>query len=262
MSDDLFPSEKLSQAASLSKTTERLLKILIVLAILATIALLVGLVVNSFSPLERIEISNTQGMTQPRVFEIAEIGSEASFWEIDAQKVSQNLLSVPSIKNVKVIKRFPSTIQIQMENRTPVAMTMTLVDGRPVALLVDEQGAIFEAIGSAYPAIPLISDQKMQKPVPGERFSPLLLKLFVNLAALDPSLLALISEIEINWKSVSDYESFDLVLYLVYTPVRVCMKADLNSDELQYATTLLDALHANGIRANVLDVRSGIPSYW
>lgn len=85
--------------------------------------------------------------------------------ELDIQKLRSQLESYQQIRSANVRRRFPSTLEVSLAERAPVARVMAQIgDTAPQALLVARDGTVFPGVGfskEAQQALPYLDGIKM-----------------------------------------------------------------------------------------------------
>jgi cell division protein FtsQ len=247
----------------LPRGTQRALKILIVLAVAALFCFLIGFFASSFTPIAHIEVSDTLGMSRADFLTVAGVQNQ-SYWAFNADKVRQNIKAIPEVKDADVVRRFPKKLEITVEKRVPVAMFITKVDQKNTLSFIDDEGFVFGNAAAPDVAVPMpiISDPSMNVQ-PGFQISPQILKLLAELRVLDADVISAISEVEVNWKrnGTYNYNAYDLILYMVHSPVRVRMNLGLNNEDIKTALLTLDSLKKEKVVTQELDCRSTMLSF-
>jgi len=243
---------------------EKLPKVFVIFALVCLGGQLFWLLgVSPFKPLSRIDISGLDGINREEFLARAGISSYTSYFSADASAIEKAILGISSVESVKVFKRFPSRLQIILENRRAVASVLTSFGGRTVPVMFDSQGVIFAVGGSEssiYSALPVISGLDIENPLPGMKLPSLFIPFFKELEKIEisaPELLEAVSEFRINRKL---FDSYDLILYPVHKKVKVRL-SELNEELLRYTLLMVDVLALNENGIDSFDFRSGIASY-
>jgi cell division protein FtsQ len=268
-SEDVLPAE-----TAVSSKFEKTLKRLIVIAALILTAELVWLlVISPCMPLSKIEIAGFQELERAAVLEKAGINPQSSYLSVDAKTVERALGSMPRIESARVIKQFPDTVMIILEQRKAVALSLAEVNGRLLPLFFDRHGVVFkignggaEALSlqgaeALSPALPVLSGLIFEQPALGMRLPVMFTSLLADLETIKasaPELLGAVSEIRINRKT---FDRFDLILYPVHKPVRIRVDAELNENMLRYTLLMVDVLVSQDPGIGEIDFRAGMASY-
>jgi cell division protein FtsQ len=265
--DYTFAGEAVPGKQVLSSRLDRVLKGLILGVALVFTGELVWLIgVRPCLPLSLIEVTGIPGMDKAAVLAQAGIDSRTSYVGLDVREAEGALGSIPQVGSARVIKRFPDTVQIVLENRRTAALMLASVNGKVCPVFFDKEGVIFKIghkdseMRGISPSIPIISGLVLENINPGVRLPSMFTGLFEELERLHdsaPELLSAVSEIRINRKA---YDGFDLVLYPTHNPVKV-RTSELSEDTLRYMMLVLDVFSAENIAVEELDFRTNTASY-
>ncbi len=69
-----------------------------------------------------------------------------SLMELDLQKLRRALLASGQVETAMLTRNFPSTLMVNISERTPVARVMAEIHGEQHALFVAREGAVFEGV--------------------------------------------------------------------------------------------------------------------
>jgi cell division protein FtsQ len=248
---------------SASKKIEKGLKRLLIAAAAVMGAEIIWLFgVSPCIPLSTVEVRGFPGFDGGEVLRYAGVGEGASFISVNAGEAEKNLAAHYLVDSARVLKRFPDRLSIYLEPRRAVALSLALVDGRPLPLYYDKQGVVFR-IGGEPPEenLPVLSGLVFESPGLGTRlpaaFGPLLEEL-EKIRESAPELLGAVSEIRIRAKT---FDGFDLLLYPVHSPVRVRLESNVSEDTLRYVMLMLDVLQSRSSFPEEIDFRSGMGAY-
>jgi hypothetical protein len=246
--------------------TEKLLKILIILALSVAGAFVLWIAIVPFTPFRKVDINNIQEMSREQILEIAGISKKSSYWTTNVQTVANSIMSLSFVETATVQKHLPSRLEIDIKARKPVGVFLSFFENQYVPFFVDVSGVVFES-AHTLEGMPVISHSGMGTITAGIRLPASLNRLLVGLETIkasNPELFALISEIEIRWIASGDpnYKAYDITLHLNNTTTDVRMKPNLNVSELKNMVLELDALKRYGITPNVLDMRSNVTAYY
>ncbi|MDR0411525.1 MAG: FtsQ-type POTRA domain-containing protein [Treponema sp.] len=246
--------------------TDKLLKILIILALSVAGAFILWIAIIPFTPFHEMDVNGIEEMSREQIFEIAGLSKKSSFWMTNVQRVAANITSLSFVKTATVQKHLPSRLEINISPREPVGVFLVFFENQYVPFFVDESGFIFESVRSPE-GMPIISQSGMEMITAGIQL-PLSLNRFLSglesIKASNPELFVLISEIEVRWITGGDqnYKDYDVTLHLNNTTTAVRVKPDLNVSELKAMILELDTLKRNGIIPDVLDMRSDVTAYY
>jgi cell division protein FtsQ len=214
-------------------------------------------------PLSRFEIKGMSNVDKAYVLAAAGIGEHSSFMTVNRETAEAALSLLPMVKSARVLKHFPSGIEIILEPRRAAAMTFLENGERIVPALIDGDGMIFNIGREGFrdDDLPVISGLVLDKAYPGMKLPRMYRGLFrqlEKLAAESPHLLLTVSEIRINQKN---YDGFDLTLFPVHIPVKVRTGTNLDEETLRYILLTLDVLSARAAEIEEVDFRTGTASY-
>jgi cell division protein FtsQ len=259
--DYLYPEETVSAEPA---RFEKPLRTLIFIALLCVCGKLIWLFgISPFRPFTRIDINGYTGVSNDVIFNVTGIASGMSYFAAETRVIQNTLMDLGVFESVRVLKYFPSRLQIILEDRMAVAQALASIDDRTVPVLLDRQGVVFGIgrDGMAFSGmLPVISGLVIENPFPGMRLPGLFLPLFEELEKImisAPELLGAISEIKVNRRLFGDY---DITLYPVHNRIKVRLSG-LNEDMLRYTLLMVDVLASNEAGIDTLDFRSGIASY-
>jgi cell division protein FtsQ len=245
---------------------DKTLKWLILICVIVLGGELVWLfLVTPCLPLSHIEVTGIAGLEREDILARAGIDGNSSYMTVNTRRIERVLATLPEVFQVHAVKHYPDMLAITLTPRSPTAVSLVVIDGRPCPIYVDHEGIVFriggEPIGASIHSLPLISGIVPENVVPGTRLSPVFVSFLANIEHLRssaPELLSAISEIQVNRNL---YDGFDLILYPEYNPVRVRVGAELREDTLKYMLLLLSVLAMEGIEVEELDFRTGTASY-
>jgi cell division protein FtsQ len=249
------------------KKDSRILLIKIIVAALCLLLLIEGVLylylIPSMTP-GRIVWSGLSHYSEKEVTQILGPLARNTWMKFDREEAYSVLASVPGIEDVRIVKRFPDHIAIQIKERTPVALTFTTVGDHTVPVQIDKNGVLFPAIGGdaeSDNSIPLISGIPVENIPEGMRI-PVRYRSLIDqitlISSLKQNYFAAVSEIHVVPK---EYGSYELVLYPLHSRTRILTDRSLNVEALQYMMVMLDVV--NSIEPNVteIDLRYGSVSY-
>jgi cell division protein FtsQ len=249
-----------NQRAGLEKGIKALI---IAAASVLVLELLWIFAISPCMPLSRLELIGFSGLGREELLRRAGIGERASYISIEPRSVEKRLETLRELESVRVTKRFPNSVTIQMVPRTAVAVAFDRIGGRQTPVYFDRQGILFKTGGlppsvrGGPPALPVISGLP-----PGDKPLPAVyLPLFASLdkiRAAEPRLLEAVSEIRVNRKP---FDGFDLVLYPVHSPIRIRLEPGLSEETLRYVMLMLDVFAERKQEIEEIDFRTETASY-
>lgn len=225
-------------------------------------------------PISRFEINGIPNLDREIILAAAGINEHSSFMTIRRESAEAALSLLPMVKSARLVKHFPSGIEIVLEPREAAALAITESGGRLKPVLIDGNGVILnigkegvrapgeeDSEGYGGGDLPVISGISLDKAFPGMKLSRMYGGLFRQLktiAAESPQLLQAFSEIRVN---VKNYDGFDLTLFPAHIPIRVRAGPELNVETLKYMLLTLDVLSTRAGEIEEIDFRTGTASY-
>lgn len=240
-----------------------ILKILIgMLIVFLAAEFIFYLVVVPFTSRVRVTIEGMPDVGYDEICAMSGITGNEKWMNFNAAETAARLAANPLFEYVSVEKKFPDTVVINVKERTPVAVSLGMINGRTVPMEIDHAGVVFR-IGQVHPDenLPIITGLTFENPVAGMRLHPEFHSFLENLKKIElhnPVLLSSISEIKIDEKT---YGGYDLIIYPVHTPIRVRTDKTLNEDSLQYMMLVLDVVKDMALNIDEIDIRAGTVAY-
>lgn len=122
----------------------------------------------TFFKLERIEVPRLQQLSQDEIVNLAGVKLGESLLKIDLQHVAEQLEKNPWIEKLKVRRRFPGTLSIEISERVPVAVV-----NMGYLYYLDSKGEIFKPLTEGdrldYPVLTGISEEDLLKDADGTK---------------------------------------------------------------------------------------------
>ena len=237
-------------------------RILIIAAAVLGAELVWLFVIIPCMPLSTVEVKTFDGLDRGTVLSLAGIGERSSWFTVNSLKAERALEEYHLVDSARVIKRFPDRLQIFLEPRTAVALSLARVRGRIVPVYFDREGVVFRVGGNgADSPVPILSGLVFDQPVPGMRLPLVFLPLLEDIDRISrdaPELLSAVSEIRINRRP---FDGFDLYLYPVHSPLKVRLENGISEDILKYAMLVVDVFDAGNSGVDEIDFRTGVASY-
>jgi cell division protein FtsQ len=241
---------------------ERILKhVLVLVAVLLGAELLWLFGIRPCMPFSRFEMRGIPGMDASLALAAAGIGKHSSFMTLNRKAAEAALESLPMVRSAKVLKHFPSGLEIVLEPRKAAAVVFSGNGGRLKPVLIDGNGTVFDVDASGGEELPVVSGIDLDKAFPGMKLPRSYGKIFRQLeqiAAESPELLLAVSEIRINRKN---YDGFDLTVFPTHVPIKVRLGPELNAETIKYMLLVLDVLSARAEEIEEIDFRTGTASY-
>lgn len=129
-------------------------------AALVVLAVLGGgyvLFFTSFLAVRSVEITGTDRVPVERVRELADIADRRPMLRVDTDGAEQRIAALPQVRYVEVSRSWPSTITIEVIERTPVAYFRAYNGVR----LVDVEGVPFHPVSKAPAKLPELKLDKV-----------------------------------------------------------------------------------------------------
>lgn len=169
-----------------------------VVLLLLLVAIITGVLFinSSFFSIGSVIVSGNKYVTTEDIYRIAEIPDKINIFRLHTSEIRNRLMNDLRIESVEVLRRFPSTIEITVKERHPVAY---LANGYGF-IEVDRQGIILAAHKSLKQVnVPMITGTRIENGYVGDKVdNPTIKNILQYLAALDEETLSLLSEINIK----------------------------------------------------------------
>jgi cell division protein FtsQ len=150
--------------------------------------LIMILIVNPCLPLSKIEVIGMPELDKTMVLEKAGITAKSSYVSVNARTAERRLKTLPILESVKVVKRFPDSVRINLEGRKAVAVSFVMIDGNVCPVFFDKRGMVFMIGNEGHIAsslsIPIISGLIHEEPFLGMQVSVLFSPLLSNLDSI------------------------------------------------------------------------------
>lgn len=160
-------------------------KLLAILIALFAVLLVILFFRSSLSKVADIEVTGTNHLSEADVKKALGIVPGDSFFSPGAGKLEGNVKALPPVKNVRVVKKFPGTVEVHVEEYGDVA---TEIGSDGTVRVVLENGLALPAKAGALPDKPILTGWKPDSEVRKE--------LCRVLAAMPAALLTDLSEIK------------------------------------------------------------------
>lgn len=218
--------------------------------------------------LDRVEISwsGLSSYSKESMDRVIGAVSNKKFMNFSVNEAKSLVMSVPGIESVKVSKRFPNKVYIQVTERKAVAMTFVSANGRTIPVEIDKNGVLFNTSSTSASAdlsLPLISGIPVENIPEGMRIPQkyrALMEQIDKIRSLSQNYFAAISEIHVIPK---EYGNYELVLYPIHSRTRILTGRQLSEESLQYMLIALDAVNRLEKNKEVeeIDLRYGSVTY-
>jgi cell division protein FtsQ len=249
-----------------AKVDKWLVRLVVLIAGILAAELLWLFGITPLLPLSVVEVNAVPGIDRASILAWAGIGSHSSYITVNAGLAEKNLERLYQIESARVVKQYPDTVRVFIEQRRPAALSLVNAGGRVIPVYIDKHGMLIQIGGpplntDASAPLPIVSGLTFERLEEGMTLPAELENFFIRLDSINenaPELLAFISEIRINKKA---YNGFDLVLYPVNSPVKFRLEPDLNEDALRYMILMMDVFDSTGVQVDEVDLRNATASY-
>ena len=263
---DIFSGNASTSYGSASSRSMKLFKWFLLIASLALVVELIWFLgVTPFRPFSRVIVSGPTSYDRDSLLAYAGLTPRSSFIFTDTMKMETMLANLPQIESVKVFKRFPDRLEINLQDRQAAALAFIDIQGATVPIILDRHGVVFH-IGSVFPQeaimkLPVITGLALEQPVLGMRLPARFFSFLEDLESVRvsaPELLSAVSEIRLDSNSTGALEP---TLYLQHQKIKVRLSG-LNEELLRYTLLIADILAAREPGIDVIDFRAGMASYF
>lgn len=219
-----------------------------------------------FARIESVRIAGLETLTEKAIVSVLGNIADHSLFTLDLNEIEKAIEANPRVASAKVSRILPSTLSIDIKERSAVASIAISTPQGAQLVLVDGEGFAFAAIDtedSRNPELPVVSGVHFEQFNPGQRMPDMLLPLFASLSSIregTPVLLKAFSEIKVEKISESTIE---LLLYPVHMKTAVRMPLMFDADALRNALVVLDILRSRGLgnQPSEIDFQSGTVVY-
>lgn len=196
--------------------------------------------------MQKVRVTNTHNLDAKSLAALSGLDG-ASIIDLPLDRARRQLLSVPEVRDVSFMRRWPSTVVIQVQERLPFALWS--VNGRDYA--VDEEGFVLSSGAPSGPSPRVIEPGSTRILGPGDRVHPDALALAGRIFRESPVFLG---------QSVKELEyKVDFGLTAVFASgMRVTFGDERSYDyKVAVLNSLLNQLSAKGITPRNVDLRFG-----
>jgi cell division protein FtsQ len=122
------------------------------------VVLVVGLVVAALLTVpvfrvQHVQVVGERQVTQDAVLQLADVPTDTAMLRLPVDAISARVATLPVVANVKVVRVWPDTVRIEIDERHPVAYT-PLADGSYG--LIDDHGVVYRAIANVPADLPKV----------------------------------------------------------------------------------------------------------
>lgn len=144
----------------------------ILVASLAVSALTLGLMVRRTDgfAVRRVVLEGLEPGREPAVRAVTDLFLGRSLLTVDTGLMRRKLREFPWVRDVRVVRRFPTELQVRFKVRRPVAFLHTPTEVGPRLFLVDAEGVLLdEPRGVPFPEGPVVTGLEVRNPFLGRR---------------------------------------------------------------------------------------------
>lgn len=261
-------AEKLSEAVKPAPAPRHRTGIRALLALMALCLIGAGSAITlpRLTKIESVRISGLETLSENAILSSLGGIAEQGLFSLKLGDIEKTIATNPRVARVRAYRMLPSTLGIDIQERSAVASIAVDTEQGTKLVLVDGEGIAFASIDaedSRNPELPVVSGIQFAQFSPGQRMPDALIPLFASLDTIKreaPVLLKAFSEIRVVRISG---DSIELLLYPVHMKTAVRMPLRLNADSLRNALVVLDILRSRGLgnQPSEIDFQSGTVVY-
>ncbi|MCL5057198.1 MAG: FtsQ-type POTRA domain-containing protein [Actinobacteria bacterium] len=120
---------------------------------------------SSLFEVREIEVLGNASLNRDQIVSISGLNPGENIFRINLQAAAEKLRVIPMIKNVDMTRRLPSTVQIKVEERKPVA----LLPVEAGFIQIDDEGVYIQKGDIGQDQLPVVTGVQFPAPVPGGR---------------------------------------------------------------------------------------------
>jgi cell division protein FtsQ len=179
--------------------------ILIVVGLLGWLAIQKTFTENDMFMVSKVSVSGGKVLSEDMIREYTRITEGVNIFSFEMNKIRGDLLSrAKNIRNIEIIRRFPSEVDIVVTERVPLARL-----GHHGNLVVDIEGCVF-AVGAGLSELPVMKGYRGGRMVPGKRLDGMAMP---ALEVLETIRYELKDEIDVRLISVDNEERISMNLH-------------------------------------------------
>ncbi|MEN6490557.1 MAG: FtsQ-type POTRA domain-containing protein [Rectinema sp.] len=261
-------AEKLSEAVkpAIQPKKHTGIRLLMMVLVLCLLAAGTAITLPRVTKIETIRISGLETLSENAILaSVGNIGNESLF-SLKLNELERTIEQNPRVAHARAYRVLPSSLAIDIKERSAVASIMINSEQGTKLVLVDGEGIAFASIDaedSRNPELPVVSGIQFEHFSPGQRLPDLLHPLFAELATIKqeaPELLRAFSEIRVERISGN---SIELLLYPVHMKTAVRLPLKFSADALRNALVVLDILRSRGLgdQPSEIDFHAGTVVY-
>ena len=196
----------------------------------------------------QIETGTNFSATDEQILEMAGLGRTESYFALDTNLVEARLQRYSQVSSAVVEKKFPDTLKIRIEGRTPLAICLIETSDRVIPAVVDSKGVVFQLGKSVTNMnLPVISGIRIEDARLGIRMPDALNSFLSGLNSLkteSPAFFNSISELRVVRKNNDDFE---LLMYPQNYSIPVRLGSRIDKELFTYVLLVLDVASRQGM---------------
>ncbi|MCR4939132.1 MAG: FtsQ-type POTRA domain-containing protein [Treponemataceae bacterium] len=258
-----FEQEEKKQKAADKKFKVLKILVLALSAFLIVNVVLYAVVFPCFSP-AHVVFSGLEKLEANDVLKQSGMDLAVPWMSFDKKEFEARLASNPALdsESIKVEKKFPDQVLVQVSERIPVIVSLMNIDGRTRTVQIDKNGVVFSSAGAyGLGQVPLITGLELERVSEGFHISSeykALLDRVATISASNPVYFSALSEIHVQPLASGGYE---LIMYPIHSRVRVITDHSLSEETLRYMLVVLDIVDSFDPDVTEIDMRYGSISY-
>lgn len=151
---------------------------------------------------KEIRVVGNNALTVEKLVATSGINTGVNIFRLDLKSNAEKVKAIPLIKSVEINRVFPSTVEIVVQERQPIAL-LPIQGG---FIQVDEDGFCLQNSNLTSSQIPVVTGISFKAPVPGGKITSESLKKGLAVAkGLPAGLIPMISEIHVDGEQVIVY---------------------------------------------------------
>ena len=195
-----------------------------------------------------IETGSALSFTNQQILEMAGVGESESYFAVEPEVIAARLQRYSQISSAAVEKKFPDTLTIKIEGRTPLALCLIESSERVIPAVVDSNGVIFQ-LGKSVTNLdlPVISGIRIDDARLGVRMPEAVTAFLSGLNRMrmeSPVFYNSISEMRIIRKSNDDFE---VLMYPQNYSIPVRLGNRIDKELFTYVLLVLDVASKQGM---------------
>jgi cell division protein FtsQ len=202
-----------------------------------------------------VEVTGNRMVTEQQIMEKAGLNHGVNLMDLDVMAVAENIRSLAWVDEVKVNRRWPSTVEIAVHEHKPLALINLPDEGKTQLYYIDNNGYIFSPAQSATDLdFPVLTGSGLaeglhEMSIKKESLADMAMH-FLKLAAQGNQILPLqaVSEIQVSKKE-------GLIVYLVDYPFPIYMGQEKIRERFSLLVRVLAQLYNKDKMKEVKEIR-------